>query len=475
MAAGAARATEAGAAGSVPPGPLGEAVLDWLVERLWGQGVHRPTCKRLAVLTAGLLETTTVRRGDLTAAVGRLHLSDAQEPSIARRLERLLDDPQLDPARLLPLVQATVLPTLLADVCAAHAALAAAGGRAHRRWFPLQVIVDETSVRDQVHVLAAGLASQGIAVPLAVRTWPQNQALAPGEYWRHVHALLADVQAVLPPELRDHVVLVADRGYGTPRLVDLARALGWAWLLRVQSGVRVALRDGREVTAASLAPRPGTAAVTAGLLADQPDPAAPDAPPAADAPVAAFAAAGWRPCRLVALWAADAAEPWLLLTNLPANDHAGWTYARRWGFPAKPGLAGVPRWAIERLFLPWKSHGWDREALQRPTPARVGRLLTGMVLATLWVLAIAVAHAATLPATVADAMEPPSPRHQPYLPGCAPAPRDDRPWPAKQSCFTGGRKVLAATDLRSHTPPQRWIFPQWECPTWQAACKHPAA
>lgn len=463
MAAGVARAIGAGAPGPVPPRPLGEAVLDWLVAQLWGQGVHRPTCKRLAMLTAGLLETTTVRRGDLTAAVGRLHLSEAREPSIARRLERLLDDPQLDPARLLPLVQATVLPALLADVRAAHTVVAAAGGRVHRRWFPLQIIVDETSVRDQVHVLAAGLAYQGVAVPLAVRTWPQNQALAPGEYWRHVHALLAEVQAALPPEVRDHVVLVADRAYGVPRLVDLARALGWAWLLRVQGGVRVALRDGCEVTAASLAPRPGTGAVTAGLLDDQPDPAAADTLPAADAPVAAFAAAGWRPCRLVALWAADATEPWLLLTNLPADDHrAGLTYARRW--------------AIERLFLPWKSHGWDLEALQRPTPARVGRLLTGLVLATMWTLAIAVAHTSVLQVAAAAPAPAESPLQQPYLPGCAPAPRDDRPWPAKQSLFTWGRKVLAATITRSHTPPQCWTFPDWGRPTWQAAGSHqPAA
>jgi hypothetical protein len=119
----------------VPPCPLGEEVLQWVLARLLGQGVHRPTCKRLAVLVAGLLATTTVQRGELTAAVARLQLSAATEPRSrfarqrARRLERLLDDPQLDPERIVPPMTAALLPTLLAEVCEAHA-VSAAGRRA---------------------------------------------------------------------------------------------------------------------------------------------------------------------------------------------------------------------------------------------------------------------------------------------------------------------------------------------------------
>lgn len=446
---------------ATPTYPLADEMLRWVVERLWDQGVRRPTCKRLAVLTAGLLETATVRRGDLTAAVARLHLSAAQEPSIARRLERLLDDPQLDPERIVPLLSATVVPTLLAEVRQAHAVSARGGTRAHRRWFPLQVIVDETSVRDQVHVLAAGLAYQGIAVPLGVRVWPQNVALAPGEYWRRLHALLAEVQAVLPPELRDHVVLVADRGYGVPRLLDLAQALGWAWVLRLKGPTTVRLGDGRVLTAAALAPRPGTATYTAGTLdaildADQ----ATAPPPASDAPVAAFRDAGWRRCQVVAVWAEGAAEPWLLATDLPAERQRFLTYARRW--------------AIERLFLHWKSHGWDLELLQHPTPQRVGRLLTGVVLATLWTLAIAIAHTTVLLAAAASAAQR-QPLQQPHLPGLAPTPRDSRPWPAKRSLFTWGRQVLAATPTAVRTPAQCWAFPDWDTPTWQAFCQQRCA
>ena len=431
--------------------PLGEEVLRWLGERLATQGVHRPTCKRLALLTAGLLETATVQRGCLTAAVARLALSAAKEASIARRLERLLDDPQLDPERIVPPLTAALLPDLLAEVCREHAVSAAGDARAHGRWYPLLIIVDETTVRDLVHVLAVGLAYQGIAVPLGVRTWPQNTSLPPGEYWTHLHALLSDVHAALPPELRDHVVLVADCGYGVPRMLDLAQALGWAFVLRLNAPTRLRLADGRVIGAAALAPRPGTIAGYPGTLDDFLE-----AAPSSDAPVAAFRTAGWRRCQVLAVWAEGAAEPWLLATNLPGGRREFLLYARRW--------------AIERLFLHWKSHGWNLELLHGPTPERVARLLTGMVLATHWVLAVGIAHTTTLLAA-ADAAAGRQPLHQPHLPGLAPTPRDPRPAPAKRSLFTWGRQILAATVTALRTPTLCWVFPDWQTPTWQAFCQ----
>ncbi len=454
-------ASTEGGVREVAPCPLGEEVLRWVMERLWTQGVHRPTCKRLALLVAGLLETATVQRGDLTAAVARLQLSAAKEPSIARRLERLLDDPQLDPERIVPMLTAALLPTLLAEVQQAHAASAQGDARAHGCWYPLLVLVDETTVRGAVHVLAAGLAYQGIAVPLGVRTWPQNVPLPPGDYWRHLHALLSDVHAALPPELRDHVVLVADRGYGVPRMLDLAQALGWAWVLRINGPTRLRLRDGRVITATSLAPRPGTVVRHPGTLDDfleaEAEAEATDRAPTPDAPVAAFRGAGWRRCQVLAIWAENADEPWLLATNLPGSQREFLTYARRW--------------AIERLFLHWKSHGWDMECLQGPTARRVARLLTGMVLATHWVLAVGIAHTTTLLAAAAGSTTERQPLQQRHLPGCAPTPRDPRPAPAKRSLFTWGRHILASTVTAIRTPAQCWSFPDWQTPTWQAFCQ----
>jgi len=58
------------------------------------------------------------------------------------------------------------------------------------------------------------------------------------------------------------------------------------------------------------------------------------------------------------------------------------------------------RWGIERLFLSWKSHGWELERCGVSEPERLGRLVSGLVsglvVATVWRLAIAVARMAAL-------------------------------------------------------------------------------
>ena len=57
------------------------------------------------------------------------------------------------------------------------------------------------------------------------------------------------------------VTLLADRGLAWPQVVDACRELGWHFVIRLQGQTRVRTADGRECSAAELAPQPG------GLLA----------------------------------------------------------------------------------------------------------------------------------------------------------------------------------------------------------------
>src|SRR5438093_1905586 len=164
---------------------------------------------RVAVLVSGLLVKRACTLGALAAAVDGLALSGATAESIERRLGRARQDARLDPARALPALFGALLPTLLAEVLARHAASARHGGRRHASRLLVRVVVDDTSHTDRVHVLVAGLAYRGLVVPLLVRTWAQNAPLPDGEYRAQVLGLLSDVQALLPPALRDHVLLVA--------------------------------------------------------------------------------------------------------------------------------------------------------------------------------------------------------------------------------------------------------------------------
>lgn len=444
-----------------PPSPLPAApaaepgvyarVLAWAEAALRAQGHARPTCKRLALLVAGLLAGERGTPSAVARTAFTLGIGTAQhEPSVARRVARLLDDPRLDPARLLPDLATAVLPTLLAAVCRAHDhTIGTRPGHAghHARWLGVHLVVDETTHTDQTHVLVVGLAYRGGVLPLGVRTWPQTTALPDGAYWQAVGSLLWAVHAALPPVLRDHVLVLADRGYGVPAMLDLLAALGWQWVVRVQGQTRVRFPDGTERALRTLAPHPGACWTGATVL---PAPGAAAAPPA---PLLVFKRAGWRALHVVAAWAEGQAEPWLLVTTLRPSAARLHDYAARW--------------AIERLFLAWKSHGWDLEATRGTAPHTLARLLTGYVVATWWLLAAAVPVATAYLADLARRAAQPG-RHpvQLRLPLFPPSP----PWPAKRSLLTHGRLAFRQVAARTTTPPLCWAFPDWDAPTWAVQC-----
>jgi hypothetical protein len=431
---------------SAPTGSLYQTMLLWVEERLAMQGCPKPGCKRLALLLTGLTAGEPATVSGLSQTLKGQAITPAQEPSIARRLLRLLDDPAFDPATLLPAVFGPLLPTILAGVLAAHAVSQQTTSAAHQaRFGRLRIVVDESSAEDAVHLLVVGLWYQGLVLPVAVRVWAPNTPLADGEYGCALGSLLWEVHRVLPPDLRDHVLLLADRGYGHPRLVDLASALGWAWVLRLSGQVRVPFPDGPQASLRTLAPRPGTAWGEGTSL-----PAALPGDPSA--PLAVFKKAGWRRAQVVAVWLPDQAEPWLLLTNLAATVARLAEYAQRW--------------AIERLFVSWKSHGWDLEAGRVRDAARVGRLVSGLVLATWWRIAIALPEAARQRAHLAQRAH----SYQVPLPFAPPA-GDHRPWAAKRGLFTWGRKVVAQTACQWGAPPCEWTFPDWDTLTWPQRCQ----
>lgn len=438
--------------------PFYEEVLAWLSEKLQPVGLPRPLCKRLAVVIAGLVASQKATIGELTTAIDGLAISGAKPESIARRLQRSLSDARLDPS-LLPLVFRPILPELLRSSLAAHAANTPTPGAHHQRFIGLTLIFDESSQAEHVHLAVVGVPIGGVVLPLAIRTWPQNVVLPVGEYWTQVIGLLQEVQEMLPAELRDHVLLVADRLSGVPRMLDILIALDWNWLLRAQGQTQVRLADGTCQPLQALVPRPGTQwmsdpntkPATEGsgegsdeALGEESDSASPSV----------FKAVGWRRSRVVAIWAEGQVEPWLLLTSLSGTLARVAEYAHRW--------------AIERLFLSWKSHGWEIEQSGIHDPARLGRLLTGLALATLWRLAFALPAAFQKLADLASRTARAS-RQLPLPELAAPS----RPWAAKYSLLTSGAKIAQTASLRTRTPALCWQLPflAWAGRSWREICR----
>ena len=269
--------------------------------------------------------------------------------------------------------------------------------------------------------------------------WSQNHSLPPEEYRSHLVSLLSSVEDILPGVLRQHVLLLADRAYGRPDFIDLVEALGWHYVIRIQGQTQIKLSDEASLAARDFVKQPGEVWCS-GFN--------PDSYPKA---LAAFKKSGWRPCQFVAAWASDPPEAdWLLVTNLPATKERFLDYASRW--------------AIERTFLAWKSHGWDIESLQTSSPSRLGRYLVAITLATIWTLACAVAHTIKLiEDRLARRQEVRRAVVQLRLPF---AEADRRPWIGKFSLLTWGRHVLHQAACQVTSPPLCWSLPDWHAPVW---------
>jgi hypothetical protein len=306
--------------------------------------LRRTSVRRLALLTLGVAasEHCTLRR--VAREVRAMGLSHAQPESIARRLRRTVADARLDAG--------AGLATLL------HEAITWPSGE------PVPLVLDESTTPGGLHVLRVSLAYRSSGLPLAWAVWEHQQKLPPGTYWRHLEEVLDRAAALLPAGVR--VVLLADRAYDIPPLLDRLAARGWDWIIRVKARSKLVWRDAdgterplRTLVSGAL-DRPGTRVRATG---------------------SAFKKAGWRPVHLVGEWGHGYAEPLVVLTSLPPR----WTVLSRY----------ARRFWIEMAFRQDKSRGWDWQHSQVRIPAHQERLLLALAWASLLVLSLGAQEAAT--------------------------------------------------------------------------------
>jgi hypothetical protein len=157
--------------------------------------------------------------------------------------------------------------------------------------------------------------------------------------------LLQRAAALLPSGVTP--TLLADRGLAWPVVVDFCRAAGWHFVLRVQHHTRVRLDDGRQLPIGELVIRRGDTWCGRALV---------------------FKKANWKPVNLVAHWNPRFREPWLLITDLPAEPDVLARYAKRM--------------RVEVGFRDEKSHGlhWGQSRVRTPAHAQRLLLLIAMAL-----------------------------------------------------------------------------------------------
>jgi hypothetical protein len=370
------------------------------------------SAERLALLVTGLIAAQSCVLAKVAAHLDALALTAAiWAESIERRLRRTLADAHL-----------TV------ETCYAPVLTAAIDWRqAHDHQGRIVLIIDESTKRDRIHLFRLSLPYRGGSLPLAWAVWRQNEALAAGAYWDHVDAVLARVAALLPAGAE--AVVVADRAYAVPALIDRLHAHGWHWVLRLTTtgshrfwpdhGTEAGVRD----LVARHLPRPGRRWRAQGRL---------------------FKDAGWRRAHLVGIWGQGAKESLLVATDLPAKWTVLTLYDRR--FWIEPG------------FRADKTRGWQWESSQVRGVQHHAVLLLALAWATLAVLCLGAGEAARRMRHLAA--QPARRRGGRW--------RTAKPQPAGESLFTLGLRQAQHWLRPTHRRPWRWHLPDLTAPSWTA-------
>lgn len=276
-------------------------------------------------------------------------------------------------------------------------------------WWPVEekrlaLAMDATSLGQVFVVLVISVVYRGCAIPIAWRVLPANEKGS----WRGVwQELFAHFQGVLP---EDWVVIVmADRGLYAKWLWEAIQQCNWHPFLRITRRFFFHPREGHSFRALQLAVRrPGCVWSGAGTC---------------------FKTHSLQATLLVQ-WPKGYDEPWLILTDLPAQQ-------------ALPCWYGLRTW-IECGFKHIKSAGWQWHHTRMLDPHRATRFWLAIAVATLWVLSVG---------GQADANLPTSPVQKAWLPKAS---------SRLLSCFQRGLFTICMTLLAQRPfPPARFVPDPW--------------
>ncbi len=274
----------------------------------------------------------------------------------------------------------------------------AAAGHKDRR---LVLALGPTRLTDRFRVLCASVLYRGCGLPVAWAVQTADQRGSWNAVWRD---LLGRLRAALGDGWT--VLVLTDRGLESAELFAAIAELGWHPLMRVKAhgkfrpdGWRKGHPVGRFAAAA------GRRWAGEGL---------------------AYPAGSRLGCTLLASWEAGHAEPWLLLTDLPAAAaNPAWYAWRGW---------------VEQGFKVVKSGQWQWQHTRMADPARAARLWAVLAVATLWAMEVG-GEAAAL-----------------EVPGL----------PRSVRLVRAGLLRLLAALLRGEPLPRGQFLPQeWACRDWQ--------
>lgn len=213
----------------------------------------------------------------------------------------------------------------------------------------LALAMDATSLGERLVVLAISVVYRGSAISVAWNILPAN---AKGSWKPHWLRLLRLLKDVVPPSMQ--VIVMADRGLYAKWLFKAIVELHWHPFLRI-NGQNAEFRPaptGRYQAVRGLVKIKDQAYVQRGTLFRGPS--------------------ARIDCTLVGCWTEGYTDPWLIATDLPADE-------------AEPAWYGLRAW-IERGFKHAKSGGLRWQNTRMSDPQRSERLWLVMAVSQMWAM-----------------------------------------------------------------------------------------
>lgn len=279
-----------------------------------------------ALLVIGLYASQSVHLAHL---VRGLPLG-GQDLSLVNRLRRFLDNPRMN-------VWTWYRPV-------GQWLLASLGGQ------PVRLVIDGTKVGFGHHLLMVGVLYHKRTLPLA---WSVHRGSRGCTTAAKQIALLKRVSSLLPPN--SPVSLLGDAEFGSVPLFEWLKQQGWSFVIRSKGCHMVHWSEQPWVKLKDLGLQPGETR-RVGWVAFTRKHALPGL---------------W----LVMYWAAGEDEPWYLLSPYPMSARRMISTYRR-------------RMWIEEMFGDFKGHGLDLEATHLQDPQRISRLVWGVCMAFVWLIAV---------------------------------------------------------------------------------------
>jgi hypothetical protein len=293
--------------------------------RKWLPDERITRVRNLALLMTGLY---LARKVHLSLMVEEWHLP-GKTPSLVNRLRRFLDNPRVSvPDYYRPVAESLV---------------------GAFRGLPMRLIMDTTKLGFSARLLTVSLAYRKRALPLA---WSVHRGKQGWVAVKEQIALLRWVARLIPEG--SEVWVLGDCEFQHVPLISWVKGRGWHYVLRQQGKVLVWQPGEAQKQLADFDLKEGETRYLDCVYLTQ--------------------EYHYGPVSMVLHWEVGEEEPWYLATDQPATWRTIRTYKiRMW---------------TEELYGDMKGHGFDLEGTYMRDPDRLSRLVLGVCLVYVWLIAV---------------------------------------------------------------------------------------